>query len=86
MAYIICVFFECPNAVAVPIEFAECLHALRDDLALALDCVEIFGDVPVPVAEAILRSIEPVTAGLDLAIKNRRKEAADEHREVHIAG
>jgi hypothetical protein len=74
------------DTVKFPAEFERNLKALADDLSLALDCVAIFGGIPIPLAKAILRNIEPVTAALDLAIKSQRKEAPDEHREIHIAG
>jgi hypothetical protein len=74
------------DTVELPLEFARCLQTLADDLDLALDCVAIFGGVPVPVATAILRNMEPVTAALDLAIRSPRKEVRDGQNEIHIAG
>jgi hypothetical protein len=58
-----------PKAVnAIPSEFGDCLKALSADLQLAIDCIDMFGGVPVPVAKAILRNMEPAHAALDMAL------------------
>jgi hypothetical protein len=54
---------------AIPSEFAEALTALTADLELALDCLRIFHGVPIPVAKAILRNIEPAQAAIDMAVR-----------------
>jgi len=60
---------------AVPSEFTDVLTALSVDLELALDCLRIFQGVPIPVAKAILRNIEPAHAAIDMAIRcSRPKE------------
>jgi len=41
----------------------------RVDLQLALDCIAIWGAIPIPVAKAILRNIEPAHAAIDMAIR-----------------
>ena len=55
--------------VKVPADFLFVLMALSADLQLALDCIEMFGGIPIPVAKAILRNIEPAHAAIDIAIK-----------------
>ena len=52
----------------VPDEFSDVLKVLSDDLRLALECIQTFGGVPIPVAKAILRNIEPAHAAIDMAI------------------
>ncbi|MGO8759338.1 MAG: hypothetical protein ACLQG3_14560 [Terracidiphilus sp.] len=54
----------------VPREFSTTLRTLCSDLELALDCIEVFGGVPLSVARAILRNIDPAQAALDLAFKS----------------
>lgn len=54
---------------AVPSEFGDCLKTLCCDMQLALDCIDEFGGVPVPVAKAILRNMEPAHAAIDMAIR-----------------
>ena len=57
------------GAKPIPSEFGDCLQTLCDDLQLALDCLKLFGGVPVPVAKAILRNMEPAHAAIDMAIR-----------------
>lgn len=58
--------------IALPAEFSGTLQALRCDLDLAESCIEVFGGLPVPVAKAIQRNLEPAQAALDLALKSRK--------------
>jgi hypothetical protein len=58
---------QCVSAKAVstvPSEFRGVLRDLCADLELALECLEIFGGIPIPVAQAILRNLEPAHATL----------------------
>ena len=55
--------------IRIPVEFNGTLQTLDRDLRLALDCVEVFGGIPIPVLQAILRSIEPAQAALDMALR-----------------
>ncbi len=68
------------NALAaMPEEFGEVLTALCADLQLALDCINVFGGVPTPVALAILRNIEPAHAAIDLAVRSGRNQKGNVH-------
>jgi hypothetical protein len=58
------------GVIALPSEFATTLQALRADLDLALECIEVFHGIPIPVAKAIQRNLEPAQAALDLALKS----------------
>ena len=63
---------QCVSAKAVPAipsEFGDCLKTLCADMQLALDCIDEFGGVPVPVAKAILRNMEPAHAAIDMAVR-----------------
>jgi len=53
----------------VPAEFTGVLTALSGDLQLALDCIPVFGGMPIQVARALLRNLEPARAAIDYAIK-----------------
>lgn len=58
------------NALAqIPTDFSGALNVLINDLQLALDCIDLFGAVPVPVAQSILRNIEPAHAAIDMAVR-----------------
>ena len=57
------------GVLSLPAEFKDALQVLCDYLQLALDYIELFGGVPVPVAKAILRSAEPAHAAIDLTMK-----------------
>lgn len=57
----------------IPTEFKSALQALSADLQLALDCIDIFGGVPLPVVRAILCNMEPAQTALDLALKCRQE-------------
>ena len=57
------------KVTTVPSEFGEVLDVLANDLQLALDCIRIWGGVPLPVATAILRNIDPAHAAFDMAIR-----------------
>ena len=54
---------------AVPSAFEDLFTALSADMQLALDCMKLFGGVPVPVAQAILRNMEPAHAAIDMALR-----------------
>lgn len=54
----------------IPAEFGETLTAMCDDLALAEECVALFGGVPIPVAKAILRHMDLARAVLGLIVNN----------------
>jgi hypothetical protein len=59
------------NAIAaVPSCFSETLLALTADLDLAMDCLRLLGGIPLPVAKAILRNLEPAHAALDMAMRS----------------
>jgi hypothetical protein len=63
---------QCVSAKAVaklPTSFDEALTTLCADIQLALDCIRLLGGVPIPVAEAILRNIEPAQAAIDMAVR-----------------
>ena len=62
---------QCVSAKAVldAHELHDALSALAADMELALDCIRTFGGVPLPVARAILRNIEPAHAAIDMAIR-----------------
>jgi hypothetical protein len=57
-------------AVDLPAEFSVPFYALADDMSLATECLELFGSIPLPVARAILRNMEAVRAGIDLAVRH----------------
>lgn len=62
---------KCVSAKAVsamPSEFGDCLQTLCADMLIALECIDLFGGIPVPVAKAILRNMEPAHAAIDMAI------------------
>ena len=52
-------------------EFIDILRTLCGDLQVAVDCIGVWGGVPIPVAHAILRNLEPARAAVDLAIRTR---------------
>ena len=64
---------EAKGLVQIPAEFDEVLAVLYRDLGTALGCAQIFGGVPRPVAEAILRNLEPARCAIDLAVNRERK-------------
>lgn len=69
---------QCVNAAALvelPSGFVATLLTLSVDLELAIDCLHIFGGVPVPVAKAILRNIEPARAAIDMAVRGSQPKA-----------
>jgi hypothetical protein len=55
--------------VTIPSEFGDVLTTLDANIQLALACIETWGAIPIPVARAVLRSLEPARAALDLAIR-----------------
>jgi hypothetical protein len=64
-----------PQAVAaIPAEFERVLDELCDEIRLALECIALFGGVPIPVARAILRRMEPAHAAIDLRLAAPRKD------------
>jgi hypothetical protein len=54
---------------AIPEDFKDCLQTLSDDIQLALDCLRIFGGVPIPVAKAILRNADLTYTAIDMAVR-----------------
>jgi len=68
------------GTLLIPAEFKDALQVLSNDLLLALDCIEAFGGVPLPVAQAILRNIEPTHTALDLAFKT----SSTPRKETHV--
>jgi hypothetical protein len=56
--------------VVIPAAFEEMVATLCSDLRLARDCAMVFGGIPLPVAQAILRNMEPAHAAFDMAILN----------------
>jgi hypothetical protein len=65
---------SCKSLADVPSEFNCVLNVLCTDLELALDCLRTFGGIPLPVAKAILRNMEPAHAAIDMAVHGRRFE------------
>ena len=61
--------FEGDQSVVIPSGFNCVLDDLAADLELAIECKDLFGFVPVPVAKAILRNIEPAHAAIDMAMR-----------------
>lgn len=59
----------------IPEELEEPLFAPVNDLQLAVDCIPVFGGVPLPVAHAILRNLEPARAAIHMAIAAREDAA-----------
>jgi hypothetical protein len=47
----------CEGIVATPPGFSGELNALIGDLQLALDCIAIFGGVPIPVKQDLVRKM-----------------------------
>lgn len=68
------------GVVNIPAEFNSALTALCGDLQLALECIKLFGGVPIPVAKAILRNAEPAHAAIDMAVRNAAPKAEPEVR------
>jgi hypothetical protein len=62
---------HCAESVTIPAGFFKTLDALADDMRLAIECISIFGGVPVPLAKAILRNIDPAIAAINMALKSR---------------
>lgn len=60
---------SCKAIAGVPSEFIGTLNALCADMELALECLEQFGGIPVPVAKAILRNMEPAYAAIDICVR-----------------
>jgi hypothetical protein len=58
------------SVVAIPAEFRDALRRLRSDLDLALECIELWGGVPVPVTRAILRGTDQTIAALGAGLKS----------------
>jgi hypothetical protein len=54
---------------AVPSDFITVLNTLCNDMQLALDCLDQFGGVPLPVARAILRNMEPAHDAIDMCVR-----------------
>jgi hypothetical protein len=68
------------NAVAqIPADFGDTLNVLINDLQLALDCIDLFGGVPVPVAQSIIRKIEPAHAAIDMAVRAAHTPESEAH-------
>jgi hypothetical protein len=55
--------------VTIPSEFGNVLSDLSADIQLALVCIETWGAIPIPVARAVQRNLEPARAALDMAIR-----------------
>jgi hypothetical protein len=72
---LVCVTAE-GGVIKIPAEFNRAVCALSNDLNLAFDCLEVFGGIPIPIAKAILRNLEPAHAALDLALKQLDGKAA----------
>ena len=63
---------QCVSTKAVsdmPVEFTGVLDALCADMALALECLKLYGGIPLPVAKAILRNMEPAHAAIDMCVR-----------------
>jgi hypothetical protein len=50
----------CEGVIPAPPGFKDELAALRNDIDLALDCIGIFGGVPIPVKQAICKHLSAV--------------------------
>jgi hypothetical protein len=55
--------------VTIPSEFGDVLTTLHADIQLALVYIETWGAIPIPVARAVQRNLEPARAALDMAIR-----------------
>jgi hypothetical protein len=54
---------------ALPESFDTALTKICAEMQLALDCIKVFGAIPLPVAKAILRDMEPAQAAIDMAVR-----------------
>jgi hypothetical protein len=81
-------FDQAGGNVEIPTLFGCVLDDLAADLELAIECNRLFGVVPVPVAKAILRNIEPARAAIDMAIRcspaatTKKGGLSDAHRSI----
>jgi hypothetical protein len=57
--------------VEISPEFTGALTEISDDIYLALEYIELFGGVPKPVAQAILRNLGPVETAIDMALRSK---------------
>jgi hypothetical protein len=55
-----------PGCIEISAESREKLSTLYADLGLAIDCLEVFGGVPIPVKQAVLRGMSGVRDALAL--------------------
>ena len=58
---------EAKGLLSLPVECTDALKALGDDIALAFECRNIFGGIPLPVAKTILGKLEPMHGSLLMA-------------------
>lgn len=59
-------------AAVLPENFAELAYAFQTDLSLAIDCLAIWGTVPLPVLKSIHKSSQPFNDAIEEAmVKNR---------------
>jgi hypothetical protein len=56
--------------VRIPSEFKSDLQTLATDLNFALDCIAVFGGIPVPVAKGIQHNLESAQTAIDLGLKS----------------
>ena len=73
---------SCKAIADVPSDFIGTLKALSSDLELAMDCMKVFKGIPLPVAKAILRNLEPALAAIDMCVR-MAENASIEKVQVH---
>lgn len=64
--------------LAQPAELEPTLRALAAALNLAVDCMDLWGAIPLPVARAILRNMEPALAAVDMSVRAAASAGAAE--------
>ncbi len=74
------------GCIQIPEEFSTVLPALAGYLALAQECIELLGGIPKPVAQAILRNLEPARAALDLALRGAHRDQGSGVRDQEQPG
>lgn len=56
--------FTGAGCIQISAETFAAMVELRDNLSLALDCLDVFAGVPIPVKQSIMRSISTARQGL----------------------
>jgi hypothetical protein len=70
----------CEGTIPAPPGFVDQLTALRNDIDLAVDCIGIFGGVPIPVKQAICKNLNAVldTLAAEHILRDLRAGVVDE--------